>query len=127
MITNTYGRNEKLKKKTDIEMLFREGIWISTGNVRLIFLPSDTNKTLIGVSVSKRNFKRAVARNRIKRLLREYYRLHKKNFAELFPSGVYAMLFWTSRQMPQHYSEVKTQCLQLLDNVEKKISEKKVS
>jgi ribonuclease P protein component len=35
-----------------------------------------------GVSVSKRNFKHSVDRNRIKRLLREAYRLHKHTLAE---------------------------------------------
>lgn len=34
-------------------------------------------QTQVGVSVSKRNFKLAVHRNRIKRLMREAYRLNK--------------------------------------------------
>jgi ribonuclease P protein component len=47
-------------------------------------LPADEKTVLqVGVSVSKRNFKRAVDRNRIKRLLRETYRLQKRELIEV--------------------------------------------
>ena len=48
--------------------------------MRLIYIKTITNSSLpnyAGVSVSKRNFKKAVDRNRIKRLLREGYRKNK--------------------------------------------------
>ena len=68
-----FPKQEKLKKKSDIDLLFKKGKWLSVDNLRIIYLtPNDTatldsNKT--GVSVSKKFFKKAVDRNRLKRLL----------------------------------------------------------
>jgi len=79
----TFSNKEKLKSKKLIEQLFIEGRAFSTYPLRLVFLEttfSDDVKLKVGVSVSKRNFKKAVDRNRIKRLLREAYRLNKNLF-----------------------------------------------
>ncbi|WP_317045208.1 ribonuclease P protein component [Formosa algae] len=78
---HTYGKTEKLKSKITIEKLFTEGKSVSAYPLRLVYLKTsfEDNVTIkAGVSVSKRNFKLAVDRNRIKRLLREAYRLNKK-------------------------------------------------
>ena len=90
----SFGRKEKLKSKKLITQLFEEGKGISIYPIKLIYLPTDyKDKPLqTGVTVSKRNFKSAVDRNRIKRLLREAYRRNKAqvfnntdaNFAFLF-------------------------------------------
>jgi ribonuclease P protein component len=46
--------------------------------VKLFYTIADDDQTIkAGVGVSARNFKKAVDRNRIKRLLRECYRLNK--------------------------------------------------
>jgi len=90
----SFGKKEKLKSKKLITLLFNEGKGVSSFPLKLIYL-SDKKKgesIQTGVTVSKRNFKRAVDRNRIKRLLRESYRLNKAlvfnntdaNFAFLF-------------------------------------------
>ena len=76
----TFGKREKLKSKKLIQQLFAEGKSMSVFPIKLVYLETDhesTSKILAGVSVSKRHFKRAVARNRIKRLLRESYRRNK--------------------------------------------------
>jgi len=90
----SFGRKEKLKSKKLITQLFEEGKGISIYPLKLIYLPTDNKDKPLqtGVTVSKRNFKSAVDRNRIKRLLREAYRRNKAqvfnntdaNFAFLF-------------------------------------------
>jgi len=90
----SFGRKEKLKSKKLITQLFEEGKGISIYPIKLIYLPTDNKDKPLqtGVTVSKRNFKSAVDRNRIKRLLREAYRRNKAqvfnntdaNFAFLF-------------------------------------------
>lgn len=77
---NTFGREEKLKKKNLITELFASGKSVSAFPLKMIYLEYDHDssfKIQASVSVSKRNFKNAVDRNRIKRLMRESYRKNK--------------------------------------------------
>ncbi len=79
-MNSTFNKTEKLKSKKLIDQMFVEGKSVSAFPLRLVYLETDIKdgkgiKT--GVSVSKRNFKSAVDRNRVKRLLREAYRQHK--------------------------------------------------
>lgn len=112
----SYNQQEKLKQKSDISLLFEKGKWISYGKMRIVFLPlNDERKRKIGVSVSKRYFKKAVDRNRIKRLLREVYRLHKSEFTNAFGENVLAMLFWVSPKKPVHYHDVEKLFLKLCE------------
>lgn len=78
-----YGKKDKLKSKKTIERLFNEGRSITVYPLRLVYLETEFNDSSIlktGVSVSKKHHKTAVSRNRIKRLLREAYRLNKQKF-----------------------------------------------
>ena len=77
----TYPRTEKLKSRKLIQQLFAEGKSVTASPVKCIYLvnPSELSETLqTGVGASARNFKKAVHRNRIKRLLREAYRLNNQ-------------------------------------------------
>ena len=79
----TYSKKDKLKSKKNIEHLFNEGKAITAYPLKLIYLKTEFEDGSIiktGVSVSKRLHKTAVSRNRIKRLLREAYRLNKPLF-----------------------------------------------
>jgi ribonuclease P protein component len=76
----TFTKQEKLKKSKLISQLFAEGKNVTEFPIKLVYLPVEhggTHKIQAGVSVPKRNFKKAVDRNRIKRLLREAYRKNK--------------------------------------------------
>lgn len=76
----TLGKEERLKSKKLIERLYTEGESIKSFPLRMVFLQTEHTSvypTQVGISVPKRNFKKAVDRNRIKRLLREVYRKEK--------------------------------------------------
>ena len=73
-----------------------------------------TTQHKVGVSVSKRYFKKAVHRNRIKRLLREVYRLNKAQFLEKFGENSLTMLFYVSPNLPKNYQEIEEEFLKLL-------------
>ncbi|WP_408041228.1 ribonuclease P protein component [Tenacibaculum amylolyticum] len=76
----TLGKEERLKSRKLIGKLYTEGKSIKTFPLRMVYIQTEHTSQFpvqIGVSVPKRNFKRAVDRNRIKRLLRESYRLQK--------------------------------------------------
>lgn len=58
-----------------------------------------------GVGVSTRNFKKAVHRNRIKRLLREAYRLQKNNLKEKVTNRKIRLnlfIIYTGRELPAY-------------------------
>ena len=57
-----------LKKET-IDTLFKKGKWISSQNINAIYLPDTTFNYMVSAPIKK--FRRAVDRNRIKRLLRQ--------------------------------------------------------
>ncbi|MFK5981538.1 MAG: ribonuclease P protein component [Flavobacteriaceae bacterium] len=74
----SFPKSEKLKSRKTIELLFSEGKTITKFPIKVFFLPiENANYTQAGFAVPKRNFKNAVDRNRIKRQLREAYRLQK--------------------------------------------------
>ncbi|MFC3160206.1 ribonuclease P protein component [Chryseobacterium arachidis] len=112
-----YPRAEKLKKNTEISLLFEKGKWRTNGNLRIIILKNKptapVENTKFTVSVSKKYFKKAVHRNRIKRLLRESYRLNKDLFKEAFGDKTMAMIFWASSEMPQKYQQVEERFIKL--------------
>jgi ribonuclease P protein component len=112
-----YSKAEKLKKETEIALLFEKGKWKTCGNLRIIVLKEKPtipiNQAKFGVSVSKRYFKKAVHRNRVKRLLREAYRLNKSIFKEAFGEKNFAMLFWVSSEIPAKFQEVEEQFIKL--------------
>lgn len=80
-----FGRKEKLKSRKKIEELFLHGKNFSVFPVRVTyqFLPSEEPVVQVGVTAGKKYFKKAVDRNRIKRLLRESYRLQKNDLLEV--------------------------------------------
>jgi ribonuclease P protein component len=123
MTNFTYPRAEKLKKNTEISLLFEKGKWRNNGNLRIIMLkdkPSTpVERTKFAVSVSKKYFKRAVHRNRIKRLLRECYRLHKDLFYNSFGNKTMAMLFWASSEMPEKFRDVEEEFIKLCLSMKK--------
>ncbi len=77
----TFTKEERLKSQKAIGKLFREGQTFGIFPLRLIWLEMEEVQSAapvqFAVSVSKKKFKSAVARNRIKRKVREAWRLHK--------------------------------------------------
>lgn len=82
----TFPKSEHLCRKKLIEALFRKGNpSLGAYPLRLTWLPAPERTTTppqVLISVSKRGFKRAVDRNRLKRLIREAYRLNKYRLLE---------------------------------------------
>jgi ribonuclease P protein component len=79
-----YPKVTKLKSKKTIDVLFTSGKSIAKYPLRLVYMPCKTIETgsKMGVSVSKKYFKKAVDRNYYKRVLREAYRQHKNILAQ---------------------------------------------
>ncbi|WP_027138054.1 ribonuclease P protein component [Gaetbulibacter saemankumensis] len=99
----SYNKTEKLKSKKLIDQLFSEGKSVSAYPLRLVYLPTTFTEDIsakTGVSVSKRNFKTAVDRNRIKRLLREVYRLNKPRYFNNISTQYAFMILYIGKEKP---------------------------
>ena len=100
MMRFKYTKKDKLKSKKVIDRLFTEGKSISVYPLRLVYLKTEYEDNGIiktGVSVSKRLHKTAVDRNRIKRLLREAYRLNKPLFFNNSTTSYAFMILYLSK------------------------------
>lgn len=91
-----FPKSEKLCSDKLIDKLFTEGNReIGSFPVRLVYLQVSTEEISginILVSVSKRHFKRAVKRNRVKRQLREYYRLNNQKLKSVLATNNQGLL-----------------------------------
>ncbi|MDX8552357.1 ribonuclease P protein component [Tenacibaculum sp. 1B UA] len=96
----TLGKEERLKSKKLIGRLYEEGKVIKVFPLRMVYIQTEhTSKfpAQVGVSVPKRNFKKAVDRNRIKRLLRETYRKEKYTIYETVDKPYVFMISYLAR------------------------------
>jgi ribonuclease P protein component len=111
----TYPKHEKLKSKTTIDLLFSDGSSVSKFPLRLVYVEnSEENAELIkmGVSVSKKYFKKAVDRNYYKRVLRETYRLNKHLLIDSLQKP-YAFMFFYQTKERLSYQEIEAKTKQL--------------
>ena len=124
----TYPKNEKLKSKITIDLLFSKGKSVSKYPLRLVYVESDygipedsTQKLKMGVSVSKKYFKKAVDRNYFKRILRETYRLNKHLLIDNLDQR-YAFMFFYQTKDRLSYEEINTKTIQLFEKFALQIS-----
>ncbi|MDQ6471137.1 ribonuclease P protein component [Flavobacterium sp. LHD-80] len=113
----TYPKNERLKSKTTIGLLFSEGKSVSKYPLRLVYREAEENseeKIKLGVSVSKKYFKKAVDRNYFKRVLRETYRLNKHLLLDQV-NQPYSIMFFYQTKDKLSYQEINTKTIQLFE------------
>lgn len=124
----SFPKNEKLKNKKLFEQLFTEGKSITAFPIKLLYTKADFDGDIhikVGVVAPKKKFRSAVKRNRVKRLLREGYRLNKHLVFNNI-EGNFAFLFlYLGSKMP-NYQEVDKAMKQLLETFLKKQSHEKI-
>jgi ribonuclease P protein component len=121
MSNASFGKEEKLCSKKEIDSLFKDGNSFVEYPLKVIYneLDSSIANTRVLISVPKRRFRKAVDRNRIKRLIREGYRKSKMEFLEnLNADGKYfALAFvYIGKDIP-HYSGVAAAMQLALDKM----------
>jgi ribonuclease P protein component len=96
----TFSKNERLCSKPLIDQLVQKGNSFNGFPFKIIWLEIQESSApvKIVISVPKRNFKRAVDRNRIKRLIRETYRKNKHTLIERIGNRkIVLLLVYTSK------------------------------
>lgn len=104
------GKEERIKSRKDTQQLFRSGTVFNLSFCRVYFLAKKTaggngreSLLRVGIGVPAKKFRKAVDRNRIKRLLREAWRLQKPELKEILEERKTALsvfLIYTGRELP---------------------------
>ena len=101
-----FGKNQKLKSRKMIQQLFAEGHHYTAFPIKAIWIAKNEQAPLqTGVSVSSRHFKKAVDRNRIKRQIREAYRLQKNSLEKQLvgrDKSLSLFLVFIGKEMPNY-------------------------
>mgnify|MGYP000931396696 CR=1 FL=1 len=124
---HTYSKIEKLKSQALIEKLFVEGKAIKAFPLRLIFLITEFDESIkakCGVSVGKKNFKNAVDRNKVKRLMRETYRLNKNTYFNNITTQYALMILYIGNEKPS-FEQLNKSMKKLLERFVEEVSEEK--
>ena len=102
----TLGKEERIKSRKAIEKLFAEGKKLSVAPFLVYYLLFNEEKKeplQFGVGVSGKNFRKAVDRNKIKRLTRESYRLQKSLLKETLlekKKSLHVFFIYTGKEIP---------------------------
>ena len=123
----TFHKIERLTSQKTIEGLFLHGKSVTVFPLKLLYLQTthwDGSKIKIAMSVSKRNFKKAVDRNRIKRLIREAYRLNKAEYFNNIPASYALMILYIGKDTAD-FETVNSKTKLLLSAFLEKISKDK--
>lgn len=107
----TFCKDERLCSKKIIDKLFAEGKSVFAFPVKMVYLEtilSSGYPVQAAFSVGKRNFKKAVHRNLIKRRMREAYRLNKSVlYDDLGEKQVAVFFIFTGKTIPG-YSQIES-------------------
>ena len=128
----TLGKEERLKSRKQIENLFDKGKSFVVTPFRVYFItnsemPVQKGETGLkfGTGVSAKNFKKAVDRNRIKRLTREAWRLQKNEIRDKVKEAhrqLNVFFIYTGRELPD-FTTVKDKVAIALKKLADKIDE----
>lgn len=78
-IRKTLSRADKLRKRHEFVALSKKGNNVSDRFFILAYRPNDINRLRIGITIT-RKVGNAVVRNRLKRIIREFFRHHRTRF-----------------------------------------------
>ncbi|MBF0577247.1 ribonuclease P protein component [Dysgonomonas sp. GY617] len=121
----TFSKDERLYAEKRIEALFASGASFIAYPLRVVYITreieseSELPTVSILTSVSKKRFKRAVKRNRVKRLIREAYRLNKKeliDFATQSGKSYDIAFLYLKSELPT-YAEIEKAILKTINTL----------
>jgi len=128
----TFSKEERLCSTKSIDRLFSEGESFIAYPLRVVYYIEDeadeqNRHATILISVSKKKFKRAVKRNRVKRLVREAFRQNKTHFSDLLHRNGKRMdiaFLYLKNELPT-YNEIEKSILKTITVLTERLGENK--
>jgi ribonuclease P protein component len=124
----TFGKNERLSHRKDIDSLFDQGNSFTLAPFRILYRfqenPEETTAKVL-ITIPKRKFKHAVDRNRLRRLIREAYRLNKHllaDKAELASRSMHVGFIYTADQVIMPFAEIEKSMIRCLERLAAKVA-----
>lgn len=129
-IRYTFSKDEKLCYQKSIDRLFAQGKSYISYPLRIVYFveeetEADKQFAQVLISVPKRKFKRANKRNRIKRLVREAYRLNKQEYIRLLQEKGLRLdiaFLYLKDELPS-YTEIEKSILKAVSTLKDKLEQ----
>lgn len=129
-ISYTLKKEERLSSKKRIDKLFANGKSFICYPLRVVYIPRLENcvpPISMFISVPKRKIKVVPKRNRVKRLIREAYRLNKYKFNELTEANRgFDIAFLYLHNEPLPYADIEKSLLKIVDKLKPGIHQMKL-
>lgn len=119
----TLSKSERLSSKKIIDTLFIEGITLSSYPFVIKYAPlpdQDGQSHQVLFTASKRNFKKAVDRNKLKRLMKEVYRVNKAELDSIPKKYALAYIYTAKKILP--FKEIQSKLISSLIRLEKELA-----
>jgi len=114
----TLRKSDRICSRSLIARLFSSGDSLFLYPFKLFYAPNDSPLSRFLISVPKKNFKHAVQRNYVKRLVRESLRTLK--FSTYFDKGIDICFIYTTSDTPD-YTFINTKIENVLDKIKKRV------
>lgn len=122
LLKPTFPKEERLHSKKLIDNLFKEGDSFFTYPFKVLYLKKNSLEkppVQVLITVSKRNIKQAVDRNKVKRLIREAFRLNKSGLQQHLKSKDRQLLIgliYTDRNI-QSFTKIESKIILILQRL----------
>ena len=110
----------RLKKRTAFNATYRTGVSFHKDGITVFCgkIKKENYPTKIGFVVSKKTHKRAVKRNRIKRLMRENLRIYIKESQNFDPKYISLIFVGSAKLLDKNYSDIEKSIKKLMSKIE---------
>jgi ribonuclease P protein component len=123
----TYNKQQKVKSRKELDNLFKNGKSFLIFPLKVFYFFNDKeNENLVrcGVGVSKKHYAKAVDRNRIKRLMREGFRLNKLPLeAAIELKQLTFFMLFIDKTMPLNYAAIEDKAKLVIAKLIKRYNE----
>ncbi|MBL7861045.1 MAG: ribonuclease P protein component [Cyclobacteriaceae bacterium] len=117
----TLSKAERLSKEKLIKELFDKGSSFYLYPFKILYLANPDKRSAavnqLLITVSSRQFKRAVDRNLIKRRIREAYRLQKEMIRDLPQKGIFSIIYTAKEILP--FAQIRSKVFLVLEKIKK--------